>query len=311
MRLAVLASGRGSNLQAILDAIATRRARCRRSSACSPTSRDAPALEHARQAGIAAGGAVAARLRQRAPITMNACSAAIDCGSARSHRLCRIYAPARRQPSSRASRTHDQHPSLAAARLQGPAHAPAGARRGAPTHGASVHYVTPELDGGPVIAQARVPVQAGDDAQALAARVLRREHPLLVATLRLIAAGRMALISGQRAASTASAAAAPLPLDDANRLGPGTSHARSTTSTPPFRLTAGRPVLAGRAARMRGRSIAARRAAQPHRTALEPFIAQYQVFKGGKRAGRRHDAGGEERCPALARGPGHRMAPAV
>jgi phosphoribosylglycinamide formyltransferase-1 len=56
-----------------------------------------------------------------------------------------------------------------------------------------VHYVTPDLDGGPVIAQARVPVHAGDDAESLGRRVLAREHPLLVETVALIAAGRIAL----------------------------------------------------------------------------------------------------------------------
>jgi phosphoribosylglycinamide formyltransferase-1 len=60
-------------------------------------------------------------------------------------------------------------------------------------HGASIHFVTAVLDGGPVIAQARVPVRAGDDADALAARVLEREHPLLVETLRWFAAGRIVL----------------------------------------------------------------------------------------------------------------------
>jgi phosphoribosylglycinamide formyltransferase-1 len=43
-------------------------------------------------------------------------------------------------------------------------------------HGASVHFVTPELDGGPVVLQARVPVKAGDDEASLAARVLAWEH---------------------------------------------------------------------------------------------------------------------------------------
>ncbi len=60
-------------------------------------------------------------------------------------------------------------------------------------HGASVHFVTADLDGGPVIAQARVPVRPGDDADALAARVLEREHPLLVETARWLAAGRIRL----------------------------------------------------------------------------------------------------------------------
>ena len=64
---------------------------------------------------------------------------------------------------------------------------------GVPEHGASVHFVTADLDGGPVIAQARVPVLDGDDADALAARVLDTEHPLLVATLQLLCAARIAL----------------------------------------------------------------------------------------------------------------------
>jgi phosphoribosylglycinamide formyltransferase-1 len=58
-------------------------------------------------------------------------------------------------------------------------------------HGASVHQVVPEVDAGPVLAQARVPVLPGDDAAALAARVLAREHPLLVAVVRGFAEGRL------------------------------------------------------------------------------------------------------------------------
>jgi phosphoribosylglycinamide formyltransferase 1 len=58
-------------------------------------------------------------------------------------------------------------------------------------HGTSVHYVVPALDAGPVIAQARVPVLPGDDVATLAARVLQCEHPLLVASVRLIAEGRV------------------------------------------------------------------------------------------------------------------------
>jgi phosphoribosylglycinamide formyltransferase-1 len=84
-------------------------------------------------------------------------------------------------------------------------------------HGASVHFVTAELDGGPVIAQARVPVEAGDDAAALAERVLRREHPLLVATLRELAAGRVALVDSH-VHFDGHALAAPLQLDAGNRL---------------------------------------------------------------------------------------------
>lgn len=64
-------------------------------------------------------------------------------------------------------------------------------------HGASVHLVTAELDGGPVIAQARVPVHADDDPTTLAARVLEREHHLLPASVALFARGRLKLHQGQ------------------------------------------------------------------------------------------------------------------
>lgn len=60
-------------------------------------------------------------------------------------------------------------------------------------HGASVHFVTAELDGGPVIAQARVTIEAGDDEKALAERLLPLEHQLLPAVTALIAAGRLTL----------------------------------------------------------------------------------------------------------------------
>jgi phosphoribosylglycinamide formyltransferase-1 len=56
-----------------------------------------------------------------------------------------------------------------------------------------VHFVTAELDHGPIIAQAVVPVRAGDTPERLAARVLEREHPLLLATLRLFAGCRLRL----------------------------------------------------------------------------------------------------------------------
>ena len=60
-------------------------------------------------------------------------------------------------------------------------------------HGASVHFVTPELDGGPLIAQVRMPVQAGDSAELLAARLQPLEHRLLVACVAALVAGRVAL----------------------------------------------------------------------------------------------------------------------
>lgn len=64
---------------------------------------------------------------------------------------------------------------------------------GAGTHGASVHFVTADVDGGPVFAQARVPVLADDTPEELAARVLEQEHRLLPTAIHWIAAGRIEL----------------------------------------------------------------------------------------------------------------------
>lgn len=52
-------------------------------------------------------------------------------------------------------------------------------------HGASIHFVTAELDGGPVISQVRIPVEPGDDPVRLANRLAPREHELIVATVEL------------------------------------------------------------------------------------------------------------------------------
>ncbi|MGN6787964.1 MAG: phosphoribosylglycinamide formyltransferase [Rhodanobacteraceae bacterium] len=58
-------------------------------------------------------------------------------------------------------------------------------------HGASVHFVSAELDGGPVIAQARIDIRPGDTEDALAARLLSQEHRLLVACVEAIARGKV------------------------------------------------------------------------------------------------------------------------
>ena len=57
--------------------------------------------------------------------------------------------------------------------------------------GATVHYLTADLDSGPIIAQAKVPVLPGDTAETLAARVLEVEHWLYVKSLKQIAIGRL------------------------------------------------------------------------------------------------------------------------
>ncbi len=64
-------------------------------------------------------------------------------------------------------------------------------------HGCTVHYVVPELDAGPIVAQAAVPVLPGDDADSLSARVIVQEHRLYPAALALIAGGGAALEGGR------------------------------------------------------------------------------------------------------------------
>jgi len=64
---------------------------------------------------------------------------------------------------------------------------------GAREHGCSVHFVTEELDGGPVITQAKVPVLPDDTETSLAARVREREHVIYPLVLRWFAEGRIAL----------------------------------------------------------------------------------------------------------------------
>jgi phosphoribosylglycinamide formyltransferase-1 len=62
--------------------------------------------------------------------------------------------------------------------------------------GATVHFVVPQADAGPIIAQAAVPVRDDDTAETLAARVLEVEHRLYPLALRLLAEGRVKLIGG-------------------------------------------------------------------------------------------------------------------
>lgn len=64
-------------------------------------------------------------------------------------------------------------------------------------HGASVHFVTAELDGGPVVIQAEVPVRPGDDEASLAARVLREEHLIYPECVGWFATGRLQFRDGR------------------------------------------------------------------------------------------------------------------
>jgi phosphoribosylglycinamide formyltransferase-1 len=187
----VLASGRGSNLQALLDAIADGSLAARIVGVFSDKP-GAVALQRARDAGIPAQALSPKAFKDRAEFDA-ALFAAVDetrpdlivCAG-----YMRLIDGA--VVDARRGRVINIHPSLLPAFKGLHTHQQA-LEAAAKHHGASIHFVTADLDGGPVIAQARVPVHAGDDADALAARVLEREHPLLVETLRWFAAGRIVL----------------------------------------------------------------------------------------------------------------------
>ena len=195
LRIAVLASGRGSNLQAILDAIAAGVLDATVVGVFSDKAR-APVLERARSAGLDAHALVPRDFPNRLEFDAAMFDAVEK--SAPDLVVCAGYMRLISEPqvTRMAGRMVNIHPSLLPAFKGLHTHQQA-LDAGVAEHGASVHFVTPELDGGPVIAHARVPVVSSDDADALAARVLEREHPLLVAVLRWFAAGRIALDAGR------------------------------------------------------------------------------------------------------------------
>lgn len=212
-RIAVLASGRGSNLQAILDAI------------------DAGTLP-AQIAGVFSDKPGAMALQRVAP-SLRWSAEPKNFDSREAYELALGDAIAASQAdwivcagymrilgdaiiARFRGRMLNIHPSLLPKYRGLRTHARAIADA-EPEHGASVHFVIPELDAGTVIAQARVPVHPGDDAERLAARVLEVEHPLLIAVLRLAASGRLAE-QGANAALDGHALFTPLLLDSAGAL---------------------------------------------------------------------------------------------
>jgi len=68
---------------------------------------------------------------------------------------------------------------------------------GAKEHGATVHFVVPEMDSGPIVTQASVPVHDGDTETMLAARVLAVEHQIYPYALKLVAEGRVQIDDGR------------------------------------------------------------------------------------------------------------------
>jgi len=204
-KLAVLVSGRGSNLQAMIDAVAAGTLDAEIVGVFSDRP-EALALDRARKAGIPAhaippdGFPTRAAFDRALFAQIDACTPdLIVCAG-----YMRLIGAAEVTP--RLGRIVNIHPSLLPLFKGLHTHQQA-LDAGVAEHGASVHYVTAELDGGPVIAQARIPVLADDTADSLAVRVLEREHPLLIDTLRLITSGHLTAdqdgiyLDGQRLSS--------------------------------------------------------------------------------------------------------------
>ncbi len=195
LRAGVLISGRGSNLQALIDACA------------SPDypaeialviSNDAAAegLARAAKAGIATRV-----IEHRKFPTREAFDAALD--RALSERgielVClagfmRVLTPG--FVAAWRDRLINIHPSLLPAFRGLRTHERALAA-GVRLHGCTVHYVGPEVDEGPIIVQAAVPVLPDDDAAMLAARVLAAEHRCYPLAVKLIAQGRVRVAEGR------------------------------------------------------------------------------------------------------------------
>ncbi|HIJ38445.1 MAG TPA: phosphoribosylglycinamide formyltransferase [Rhodospirillaceae bacterium] len=194
LKVAVLISGRGSNLQALLDACADPAFPAELVLVISNIA-TAYGLERARRAGVATRVIDHKTFANRALFDQAMDEAIQDSGA---QLVCLAGFMRLLTPEFVAvwkDRLINIHPSLLPSFKGLHTHARALAA-GVKLHGCTVHYVTPDLDDGPIIAQGAVPVLADDDEDRLAARVLAVEHRLYPLALRLIAEGRLSLLDG-------------------------------------------------------------------------------------------------------------------
>jgi phosphoribosylglycinamide formyltransferase-1 len=207
--IAVLISGRGSNLQAIIDAVRAGSLAAEVRLVLSNRA-DALGLQRARAAGIATAVIDPADHADRAAYD-RALRERIDASGARLVVLAgymRVLMPEFVQHYD--GRIINVHPSLLPAFTGLDTHRRALAAKVA-EHGASVHFVTAQLDGGPVIIRARVPVAPGDDEHSLAEKVHRVEHRIVPLVIGWYAAGRLRK-DGERVILDGRVLAAPIDL---------------------------------------------------------------------------------------------------
>ena len=191
-RVGVLISGRGSNLQALLDA-AVDPAYPAEVALVVSSKADAQGLSRAERAGIPTRV-----IPRRDFANRGGCDAAMTAAleEAEAELVC-MAGFMRLVSESFVAHWKDRliniHPSLLPLFPGLETHARALAA-GVKLHGCTVHYVRPEMDQGPIIGQAAVPVSPGDTEESLAARVIATEHRLYPHCLRLVAAGRVKVV---------------------------------------------------------------------------------------------------------------------
>ena len=192
--LVVLVSGRGSNLRAIDARIAAGELPARILAVLSDRE-DAAALAWAAERGLATGAVPQRQYADRA--AFDAALGNVIAGYAPALVVLAGFMRILSSPLVErfAGRMLNIHPSLLPKYPGLHTH-----RRvleaGDAEHGASVHFVTTELDGGPVVLQARVPVLPGDDEAMLAQRVLVQEHRIYPLAIRWFAEGRLRVDGG-------------------------------------------------------------------------------------------------------------------
>lgn len=211
LRVVVLVSGSGSNLQALIDAQANHPYRI---GAVISNVADAFGLQRASRAGIPAQVLDHREFQDRATFDQ-ALAALIEQFDPQLVALAgfmRILTP--EFVDHFAGRMMNIHPSLLP-KFRGLHTHQRALDAGEREHGASVHFVTAELDGGPLIIQARVPVHPNDNHQTLADRVLTQEHRIYPAAVSLFAQGRLCLGDNGRPLLDGEPLTAPLKLDQA------------------------------------------------------------------------------------------------
>ncbi len=208
LRTAVLISGRGSNLRALLDACAPPDAAAEIVLVISNVV-GAGGLERAADAGVAAEVIDHREFAGREPFerALTERLERADVGLVCLAGFMRLLTPGFVEHWR--DRLINIHPSLLPAYKGLDTHARALAD-GVRIAGCTVHFVRPDMDAGPIIVQAAVPVHPGDDAASLATRVLTAEHEIYPLALALVASGRARVIDGRVEIDGATAPANPL-----------------------------------------------------------------------------------------------------